>query len=119
MCVCKSILSISDREHGFARLTGAQLLAAGKLLDHRLDLFAEVGREKLRIVHDRSALPAIPTQMVVFLERLRLPNGEARGVRRPLRRMRRLGRQQEDFPLPNADVARLTVLDDLDDDVAL
>ena len=56
---------------------------------------------------------------MVLRRALRLLDDQADRVRRPLRRVRHVGRQQEDVALLDRDVARLAVLDDLQDDVAL
>src|SRR5262245_55810820 len=112
MCVWRSTFMLAKpthgggwawlyREHRLAVLAGAQFGAAVELLEHRLDLRADVIRLERRIVYDRAALLAVPAEVMIGGKRLRLFHNQADGPSRPLRRVWHAGRQQKNLPLPD------------------
>src|SRR3954462_15107970 len=117
MWVCRStfILSLYPK-HRTTFLAGAQRRAALELLDHRLDLLAEVHRLEGGVVEQVAALAAVPAQVVRAAGELRHLDDQADGPGRALRRVRHARRQQEQLALADRHVARLAVVDDLEND---
>src|SRR5947209_17697196 len=96
MWVCRSTFIRSlYHEHRPTFSSRAQLLAAVELLDHRLDLLADVGRLERRVVQDVAAGTAVPAEVVRAFGELRDLDDEADGAGGALRRVRHSGRQQE------------------------
>src|SRR5262245_59380324 len=107
------------RSERAARLAGAQGPVGVHLLQHRLELRAEVADVQRRLVQHRPALRAVPAEAIDVALGARALHHHADGVRPALRRVRHQRRQQEDVPLLHRDVARPPVLDHLHHDVAL
>ena len=78
--------------------------------EDRGQLRDDIGQMKRLAIELVAALVADPEKGVALVREAPALDDEADGVRRALRRMGRVRRQEEDFALPNRDVDRLSLL---------
>src|SRR3954453_14892798 len=102
-----------------ALLAGRVLRIAPVTGENRRKLLHEVGEVERFSVQLVLAAVADPQERVLLVGQATALEDQADGVRGPLRRMRCVRRQGEDFAFADGDVVGLAVLDDSQNNIAL
>src|SRR5260370_29626998 len=139
MCVCRSIFKepepqtmcrlpcpevlpaewLRHRKGISALLAFPQRLAAVESFNYLLELLSEIDRREFLIVDNAVALGAIPAQVMIAANQLRLLDDDTVRIGRPFRTVRHPGGEGQDFTLADGHIARLAVLDYAQRDIAL
>src|SRR5207248_244711 len=104
---------------GAAARAGALVQAREEAVEHRRELFLDVGEREELLVQALTAALAVPLEPIELARAAGPLDHEPDGVSGPLRRVRHFGRNEEHLTLADRHIERAAVLHGLEHHVAL